>query len=923
MRVNAYLEAFNAGEFGPRMDARVAFDKYRNAGSTYQNILPLPQGGYTRRPGFRFIDYSDVAGTGASQAILLPFEYSTTDAYILGLYANTMTFYRNQASIAASNIAESITNGTFASNITGWTDQSNGTGAISWNSTGANMALAGAGSGNEAIAEQAPTSADTNERVLKFEIVGQAGQEVTVRIGTSSGASDILADTEVTTGYHCIQFTPGAVQYYIQFENSKNRTIYVDNVSLADGAKVSISTPWPLADLYNLMYAQSADVIFFALGHRAASGNTRVYKLTRSGHASWSLTLYLFEDGPYLPVNTTATTLTLGATSGLGVTVTASAVTGINDDAGFRATDVGRLIRWKDSGNKWTWMQIVTFTDTTHVKVDILGATAAATTATANWRLGEWNDTDGWPSVVSFIQQRSAFAATSTALQKFWLSKSAVISDFSDEDTSGTVQDDNSISYKFAARKVNVIQWIATRKKPVIGTVGAEWTLRSEAGAVLTPTDIAADQETSSGSARIPPIEASNRLLFVQTGLRKIVEFADTIESSGSSGFNTFDVTLLNDRILTSGLLQIQYAQEPDSTVWGVRTDGLAVAMTYQPEQQVVGWSRHIPGGTYNSADAEVVSIAVIPGRDGSGQFKDSTGRDEVWACIHRDINGSDVYYVECMEKIYNGDEDLQEEAFYVDSGLTLDNPITISAITKADPGVVTTSSAHGLSNGNVVRIVRCRGMTEVNAVSFIVANKTTTTFELTDLDGIDVDTTDYGTYDGSVSDRLGEVRLKVTSVTGLAHLEGETVSILADGAEQNTKVVASGAIALDDAASVVHVGLSYEHVWRSLKLAYGGQSGTSVGKFKTLSQTGLILLETIGSGIQLSVEDSDGETTLDPLAFQTGFTDEAPAFFTGETEEIGLNDGYDRDTRLIIRGSAPGPVTVLGLTPELETNDA
>lgn len=60
----------------------------------------------------------------------------------------------------------------------------------------------------------------------------------------------------------------------------------------------------------------------------------------------------------------------------------------------------------------------------------------------------------------------------------------------------------------------------------------------------------------------------------------------------------------------------------------------------------------------------------------------------------------------------------------------------TITGITQANPGVVTTSAAHGYENGDIVYIQGVVGMVEVNNRSFTVANKTSTTFEIEDCSG-------------------------------------------------------------------------------------------------------------------------------------------------------------------------------------------
>lgn len=71
----------------------------------------------------------------------------------------------------------------------------------------------------------------------------------------------------------------------------------------------------------------------------------------------------------------------------------------------------------------------------------------------------------------------------------------------------------------------------------------------------------------------------------------------------------------------------------------------------------------------------------------------------------------------------------------------------SISGATQANPVVITTSSAHGLSNGDTVYIAGVVGMTEINDGMFTVANVTSTTFELQDLTPANVDGSGYTAY--------------------------------------------------------------------------------------------------------------------------------------------------------------------------------
>jgi hypothetical protein len=209
--------------------------------------------------------------------------------------------------------------------------------------------------------------------------------------------------------------------------------------------------------------------------------------------------------------------------------------------------------------------------------------------------------------------------------------------------------------------------------------------------------------------------------------------------------------------------------------------------------------------------------------------------------------------------------------------------------------------------------------MTEVNGMSFTVANVTSDTFELQDLDEVDVDTSSYTTY--SIS---GEARKKVSSISGVDHLEGETVEVLGDGAIQTSKVVTSGAIILDSPASMVHVGLSYESRWRSLKLAFGAQGGTAIGKYKNLPESTIVLMEAGEGSLSLAVEENKVEGDFTPLDLRgADDIDEDPVpFFTGE-KLLGLSTGFDFDIRLVLKGSAPVPFTVLAVAPEIQMNEA
>ena len=91
-------------------------------------------------------------------------------------------------------------------------------------------------------------------------------------------------------------------------------------------------------------------------------------------------------------------------------------------------------------------------------------------------------------------------------------------------------------------------------------------------------------------------------------------------------------MTILAEHVTEGGLTQIAYQQEPNQIIYAVRNDGELLALTYQREQQVTAWHRHIFGGAFGTGKAVCESVAVIPTDDTEYQ---------VYVIVKRTINSS------------------------------------------------------------------------------------------------------------------------------------------------------------------------------------------------------------------------------------------------------------------------------------------
>ena len=696
-----------------------------------------------------------------------------------------------------------------------------------------------------------------------------------------------------------VEFEFSTTQAYIIEFGDQYFRFYRNNGQIeSGGSPYEVAGPYLEADLFQLKFTQSADVLYIA--HTGYAPR----KLTRTAHTSWTLTQIDFLDGPYLSVNTTSTTLTPSGTSG-SITLTASAVTGINDNAGFKSTDVGRLVRFYDSANKWTWLKITGFTSTTVVTATVRGPNLSSTTASSTWRLGAWSDTTGWPAAVTFHEDRLCYAGPTDYPQRFDMSKTGDYENFEPTAADGTVADDNALSFSFSSNTVNAIRWIASNEKGLLaGTVGGEWRVSpSSQGEALTPSNISAKQTSSYGSADIEPISIGKNLLFIQRTKKRARELNFFFDVDG---FVATDLTVLAPHITGTGIVEMAYQKEPHSIAWAVREDGALVSMTYERDLDAlrVGWARHFIGGSSDAAgtNAKVESVAVIPSSDGN--------RYEVWMVVQRCINGSVVRYVEYLTPFFADDME-QREMFFVDSGLTYDDPKTISGATKASP-VVITATGHGFADGDKIYIDNIKGMTQLNGKIFNVANKTTNTFELVDENGVDIDGNAYTTYVSG-----GTVRKYVSTISGLDHLEGETVSICADGGSQPDKVVSGGAITLAQDATTVHVGEKCPARAKMLPLEAGSADGTAQGKTRRIHRVGFRFDRSLELKIGMDFSD------LTPLSFREPEDpmDLPPPLYTGvRSEEIEAD--YDFLNQICWEQDLPLASRILAVMPQLVTQD-
>ncbi len=727
--------------------------------------------------------------------------------------------------------------------------------------------------------------------------------------------------------------------YVLEFGNGYIGFIKNGAVITSGGVPYTIVSPYALADLPTLKFTQSNDVL--TLVHASYAPR----QLKRFSDTSWTLTSIAFAPVQQPPAIFSVAPTHGSEAAGTGdattttytYCATAVAATGEESEASPVASNAGNSRIMSQDGNAFITIVLVAPSGTAPAFYNIyrmeevpnnaapsgsvFGLVGSSTLLTYVDRNGIPDFTTSPPlgfnpfaagnnpSTTTYFAQRQFFAASASLPETFWASKIGAFGNF---DKSQPVQASDAITATIASTQVNAIKHMVPMSTGIVmlssggawlvsgGTVG-----QGGVPGAITPSAIVAQPQAYNGCSDLPPIVVNADLLFVQAKGSIVRDLSYNFYVNIYTGQ---DVTVLSNHLFAGHTIrEWAFSEEPYKIIWAVRDDGILLAFTYMKDQEVFAWTRHDTNGLYQSVCT--VSEGTI---------------DAAYFVVKRRLGaGTWSYTIERMadRSLIDGNAELGipsniENAWCVDCGLSLPQPAPAANLTIQAGGNVVGASllfgadANVFGSGNVGSVLRANGGHATITNYFgpeLVQGTVTIPFPVVPNDP---SSTTIGAASGNWT-----VTPPVTTVSGLAHLNGMTVAIMADGNVVARQVVSGGAVTLATAASSVVVGLPYQCQLQTLSLdvGEGGPGGSVQGKLKKVQAVSVLVKDTRG------IKAGRTPQTLVPIKeWSSAINLGGPLPLVTGLQRVIMDPLYEQFGRFWLQVDDPVPATVLGLVPEV-----
>jgi hypothetical protein len=251
--------------------------------------------------------------------------------------------------------------------------------------------------------------------------------------------------------------------------------------------------------------------------------------------------------------------------------------------------------------------KITGYTDSTHVTATVKDK-FINTSAADEWAFGSWSADYGYPSCVTFFQDRLCFAANNRKPYMVWMSRTGDYYNFGTERVEGTLTDDSAVAVSFITRRDFRILHLMAHSDLLVMTEGNEWIVNGSE--TVTPTNVTPRVQTSRGTTDVTPTMIGGQIIYVQRHGKTV---RDMQYNFGTDSYDGMDLSILAKHITENAtIIDGAYKQEPDYMMFFVLDDGTCACLTYVKEQNVYAWSRIKTQGAITGVE----TVETVDGAD-------------------------------------------------------------------------------------------------------------------------------------------------------------------------------------------------------------------------------------------------------------------------------------------------------------------
>lgn len=641
-RATPMQASVNGGEISPLMMGRVDQNVYSIAAEKMENFVPLIQGPMLKRSGIRHVE------TAKGPHRLIPFEFNTTQAYMIEAGEAYLRFYTNNVRIETSpGVAYELTSPYTYAEI----------GAVDYHASGDVLYLVHPGHAPQTLSRLTGTTFAFAALALSGGPFDDDNIDETITVAATASTGNV---TLYASGADI--FTAGHVGGLFRMEArdfseipSWEPDITVDNGRLLtwEGKVYQVVGGTGRTGTVPPIHSEGIEWDGIANGTDRASRPAGGVQL-----------LYLHDRFGILKITAFTSARQVSATVLKRLPFGAALSNTYAAPIDFTPPYNGGTPSYTSAGQPFYRRFNVSiggggepvFTDVDQDFIPSIGDGTAGgggtpvftpylTPGTWRWAFGAFSVAKGWPEKVFIWNERLIFTKGAT----IYASVVGAYTDFRERNEAGEITAD--MAFRATLNSPNAIRWIAGDEQLLIGSAKQEHVGGAMGGdGIPGPGNFKAPAQTDFGSAAVKPVSVGGRVLFVDKSGRRIYELDFTFQRDR---FDADDLTIMADHVTKGGVIWMARQASPHSLVWIGTGAGTLAAMSYSPKQEVKSWARFPL-----TAGSLVRSGACIPDPAGAS--------DQLWLSVER----AGKWLIGYVDP-YREPADALASAFHVDQGLS------------------------------------------------------------------------------------------------------------------------------------------------------------------------------------------------------------------------------------------------------------